>query len=328
MTGSRWPVAALALLTLIPLAGAPHEGAQDDEPHRRRSTLYVALRGSAEVAVLSRDTAEVLATIPVGKSPTGLAARSDGDRIYVACAGAHTVQVIDGAARKVLDTVSLPHGAAPVHVVLSPDEKTLYVAASGLDAVYVLDAPSLQQTGEIAVGRQPVRLAVSPDGRRLYALCAQSGRVDIVDTSLMKVIASPSVGSRPGDLALDPASGTVYVVRPGAPALHSIAEGAAQATETSIEAPAESLAVDGAAGRLLLASPTAGRISILAPATGASTKVIPVADVSRLVIDTEGQLLYALSARRGLLIYVNRILGAVEREVQVGKEPWDLVLIP
>jgi YVTN family beta-propeller protein len=316
-------------LALCFLAGAVGIGQEEaEDPHRRRSTIYVAARGSSQVVALSRDTAERLATIEVGRSPSGLAARSDGDRIYVACAGSHSVQVIDGATRTVLDTITLAHGAAPAHLLLSPDERTLYVAASGLDAVYVLDASSLQQTAEIPVGRQPSRLAISPDGRRLFALCVKSGRVDILDTAAARVLASAPVGSLPSDIALDPQNGTVYVVRPGAPALHALPEGSAQAKEISIDAPAEALAVDSAARRVLAASPAAGRIAVLSPATGASTKIIRAAEVTRLAIDREGPRLYALSARRGVLLYVDRILGVVEREVPVGREPWDLVVIP
>lgn len=298
------------------------------DPHRRRSTIYVANRGSSDVMAFSRDSAELIATIPVGKSPSGLAARANGDRIYVASAGAHAVQVIDGATRSVLDTLSLPNGAAPAHLVLTPDERTLWVAGAGNDTVYAIDAGSLQEIAGIEVGRAPTRLAISPDGRRVYALCAQAGRLYIIDADGKRVIASPGVGSLPGDLAVDPVRGTVYVVHPGAPLLHAIEEGAVESKEIGIESPIDSIAVDGPSRRLLLASSITGRILLMSPSTAASIKIIPVNGVSRVVIDPEGRNLYALSAQRGVLITVNRIVGAVEREVKVGKEPWDLVLIP
>lgn len=311
-----------------PEATQPEETRPEEDPHRRRSTLYVSSTGTSEVVALSRDSGEIIARIPVAPRPMGLAARADGDRIYVACASGHAVQVIDGATRSVLDTIALQNGAAPSDLVLSQDERTLFVAATGLDAIYVLDAASLQQTAEIPVGRRPTRLALSPDGRRLYALSTGSGRVDIVDTVSRSVVASPLVGAKPDDMAVDPRLGSIYVVRGGAPALHRVEDGAAQAREISIEAPAEAVAVDPGSGRLFLASPATGRVLLLAPSTGASAKTIPVAEVTRLVVDPEGRFLYALSSRRGVLTWVNRILGTVEKEVPVGKEPWDVVLIP
>lgn len=307
-------------------APAPEDAPSD--PHRRRSTLYVAVRGAGTVVALSRDTGEVLATIPAGKLPSGIAARADGDRVYVASAGSHTVRVIDGATREVLDTVTLAHGAAPLHLALTPDGRSLYVAASGLDTVLALDAASLQETLEIAVGRKPVRLALSPDGRRLYVLCQGSARVDIIDTASARVVASVPVGAQPSDLALDPQTGTVYVVERGAPNLHVLQEGGARRRLLSLDGPAVSAAYDAGARRLALAMPAAGRIAIVLPSSGASTKTIRTPEVSRIALDPEGARLYALSARRGLLLVVDQVLGTVLKEVPVGEDPWDLVLIP
>jgi len=307
---------------------APTPTAPEIDPHRRGATIYVADRGSADVMAFNRDSGEPIATIPVGKAPSGLAATANGDRIYVASAGSHAVQVIDGATRTVLDTLSLPHGSAPAHLLLTADERTLWVAGSGNDTVYVIDAGSLQQTAEIEVGRAPTRLAISPDGRKIYALCSQAGRLDIIDAEARRVIASPSVGSLPGDLAVDPVRGTVYVVHPGAPLLHVVEDGAVTAREIGIESPIDSIVADGPSRRLLLASSFTGRVLLFSPATATSTKIIPVPEASRIVIDPEGRNLYAVSARRGVLIFVNRIIGSVEREVKVGKEPWDLILIP
>lgn len=298
------------------------------DPHQRRSTIYVAARGSAEVRVYSRDTGEEIATVSVGSLPSGLAARRDGDRIYVACAGSHTLEIIDGATRKVLDRVSFPHGTAPAHVVLDPLDQIAWVAASGTDQVIAVDTGSLQQVADVAVGREPSRLALSPDGRTLYVLCIKSGRVDIVDTVAMNVIGSVAVGARPSDLALNPATGDLFVVREDKPVLTIVTPGASQAMEVSIDMPAESLAVDNPGRRVLLAVPAAGQIAVVSPATGATTKVIDAPEVTRLVVDPDGARVYALSLRRDLLLVVDQMLGSVKQEIPAGRKPWDLVLIP
>jgi YVTN family beta-propeller protein len=316
-------VLGLAAWGLVPGQDEPPR-----DPHRRRSTIYLTLRGAGTVVALSRDTGEILATIPAGRLPAGIAARPDGDRVYVAASGSHAILVIDGATRAVLDTVRLAHGAAPLHLALDPDGRTLYVAASGLDAVLALDAGSLLEIASIAVGRRPSRLALSDDGRRLYVLCQGSATVDIVDTATARVAASVPAGARPADLAIDPRSGTVYVVEGGAPNLHVLQEGAARSRVLSLQGPAAAAAFDAAARRLVLAMPAAGRIAIVLPASGAATKVIRMAEASRVALDPEGARLYALSARRGLLAVVNHNLGTVEREIAVGEEPWDLVLVP
>jgi DNA-binding beta-propeller fold protein YncE len=298
------------------------------DPHRRRSTLYVTLRGAGEVVAFSRDSGEKIAAIEVGREPAGLAARRDGDRIYVASAGSHAVQIIDGASRTLLDTIALPHGSAPEHVALSPLQSAIYVAASGLDTVLAFDAGSLQQLWEAPVGRRPIRLAVSPDGRRVYVLCAGAGRLDILDAASGRTIGSVPAGSEASDLALDSASGALYVARAASASLLAIAEGSTQAREVSIDAPAESLAADPDTRRLVVAMPARGRIAVISPLTGAATRVIDAPDVSRLAVDPDGSTLYAVSARRGSLLIVHHVLGGVAREIPVGKQPWDIVLIP
>lgn len=316
----------IAMLPAVP-ARAQDDSAERD-PHRRRSILYVVSREAAKITAFSRDTAEIIATIETGRRPSGLAARTDGDRAYVACEGAHTVQVIDGATRKILDTLSLPHGAGPAHLVLGPRDGFLYVAASGQDLVYVVDPGGLREVAEIPVGREPRRLAISGDGTTLYAMDVAAGQVDIIDTASRAVVASVPVGSQPGDIAMAPEWDTVYVVRPGAPVLLAIAGGSAQGKEISMDVPAEAIAVDGAARRLLLAAPAAGRIAVVSPTTGAAVKVIDAPEISRVVADPDGTYVYAVSARKQVLLFVNRTLGTVERRVPLEDEPWDLVLVP
>jgi len=319
-------------LILIACAAASTVRAQGDsperDPHRRRSILYVVFRDAAKVTAFSRDDSELISTIETGRRPSGLAARTDGDRVYVACEGSHTVQVIDGATRKTLDTLSLPHGSSPAHVALGPRDGMLYVAAAGQDLVYVVDTAGLREVAEIAVGREPRRLAISADGSTLYVMDVAAGQVDIVDTVSRSVVASVPTGSQPGDIAVAPEWDTVYVVRPGAPVLLAISGGSSQGKEISMDVPAEAIAVDGAARRLLLAAPAAGRISIVSPSTGAAVKVIDAPEITRVAADPDGTYLYALSARKKVLLFVNRTLGTVERRVPLESEPWDLVLVP
>ncbi len=297
------------------------------DPHRRGSTLYVVGRTSSDVTALSRETGEILAVIPVGRRPSAIDARRDGDRIYVACSGAHTVEILDGARRVVLDTVPLTHGSAPEDILLGPDGTTLFVAATGRDAVIALDASSLLEVAEIPVGRRPMRLAIDRDGRRLYVLAEGAGRVEVIDTATRKVEVTHAVGTQPSDLALDPETGTLFVARAAAPILHAIMAGSAAPRELGLEAPAVSIAIDAIRRRLAAASPTTGSIHLISAATGASLKVIRATGITRVAGDPEGRYLYALDARRNLVVVFNQISGVREREIAVGKEPWDLVLI-
>src|SRR5581483_1347618 len=61
---------------------------------------------------LSASANYVVARIPVGRAPTGLAISPDGKRLYVANRTDDTISVIDTAAHRVASTISLGRGAA------------------------------------------------------------------------------------------------------------------------------------------------------------------------------------------------------------------------
>ena len=70
------------------------------------------------------DTASnmVVATVPVGSSPYGVAVTPDGKHAYVANIGSNNVSVIHTASNTVVATV--PVGTGPVGVAVTPDGTT------------------------------------------------------------------------------------------------------------------------------------------------------------------------------------------------------------
>ena len=71
------------------------------------------------VSVINTANNNVVATIPVGNFPNGLAVNPNGTRIYVVNYGDGTVSVIDTANNNVVATV--PVGFLPQMVAVSPD---------------------------------------------------------------------------------------------------------------------------------------------------------------------------------------------------------------
>jgi len=72
---------------------------------------YVSNNGSDTVTVVDTATNTVIAVIPVGDRPRGLAVTADGARVFVANEGDNTVSVISTASNTVVATV--PVGRAP-----------------------------------------------------------------------------------------------------------------------------------------------------------------------------------------------------------------------
>src|SRR5204862_4011269 len=74
------------------------------------------------VSVIDTATNTVVATIPVGVAPNGIAITPDGTRAYVTDDGSDTVSVIDTTTNTVIGTI--PVGVGPVAVAITPMPKS------------------------------------------------------------------------------------------------------------------------------------------------------------------------------------------------------------
>jgi YVTN family beta-propeller protein len=86
---------------------------------------YVTNFNSDTVSVISMATNTVVATIPVGSNPLGVAITPDGEFVYVTNSGAGTVSVISTASNTVVAT--MPVGSNPLGVAITPDGEFVYV---------------------------------------------------------------------------------------------------------------------------------------------------------------------------------------------------------
>ena len=80
------------------------------------SRVYVANGHAHSVSVIDAATNEVVAEVPVGRRPWGIAVSPDGSRIYTANGASNDVSVIDAAALRVVETV--PVGERPWGVTI------------------------------------------------------------------------------------------------------------------------------------------------------------------------------------------------------------------
>lgn len=104
------------------------------------------IASSGTVSIIDVRSARELTQVAVGLSPSALHVDpADGRLLYVACANSDTIEVIDLAARKILQTLStrpldgLPFGSMPNGISVT---ERIYVSNAGNNAVAVLDRPS------------------------------------------------------------------------------------------------------------------------------------------------------------------------------------------
>jgi YVTN family beta-propeller protein len=89
--------------------------------------------------VIDTRTNKVVATVPVGTAPTGVALAPDTKHAYIASAGSHDVSVLDTATNTVTASIAIPAGSSPTSVAVTPDGKAAYVAGGATNSVSVLE---------------------------------------------------------------------------------------------------------------------------------------------------------------------------------------------
>ena len=101
-----------ARLCLLSVIGAAWLLAVDIAPVQAASLAYISNALGNTVSVIDTTTQIVIATVPVGTEPYGVAVNPAGTRVYVANLLDNTVSVIDTTTQTVIATVSV--GTGPI----------------------------------------------------------------------------------------------------------------------------------------------------------------------------------------------------------------------
>src|SRR5438552_1027816 len=187
----------LGVLVLSPVvwAGAPQ--------------AYITNLNDGTVSVIDTASNTVMATVPVGNFPNGVAVTPDGAHVYVANVGDGTVSVIDTASNGVIATVTV--GGGPVGVAVTPDGARVYVGNFSGNTVSVIATATNTVTATVTVGLNPEGIAVTPDGTRVYVANFNANTISVIATASNTVTATVTVGANPAGVAVTPDGAHVYV---------------------------------------------------------------------------------------------------------------------
>jgi len=122
------------------------------------STIYLTDNAyknvnSPSVSVVDAATHSLIATIPVGRGPFGIALTPDGSKAYVADYDDNAISVIATSTNTVIATISV--GVQPQGIAFTPDGSRAYVTNLGSNNVSVIDTASNTVSGSISVGNRP-----------------------------------------------------------------------------------------------------------------------------------------------------------------------------
>src|SRR5437762_1855554 len=170
---------------------------------------YITNLSDGTVSVIDTASNTVMATVPVGNFPNGVAVTPDGAHVYVANVVDGTVSVIETAGNTV--TATVPVGLFPFGVAVTPDGAHVYVANQGGGNVSVIATASNTVTATVTVGPSPTGVAVTPDGTRVYVANFNADTISVIATASNTVTATVTVGANPAGVAVTPDGARVYV---------------------------------------------------------------------------------------------------------------------
>jgi len=115
----------------------------------------VTNQSANNVSVIDTASKSIMATVPVGNNPVGLAIAPDGAFAYIANYLSNSVSVISTATNTVVNTIAV--GAAPITVAITPNGASAYVPNDGSNNVSVIDTASNTVTATNRRASQPSR---------------------------------------------------------------------------------------------------------------------------------------------------------------------------
>ncbi|SFV34070.1 YncE family protein [Hyphomicrobium facile] len=166
---------------------------------RADGRLFVGDWSANRVSIVDQTSGDVIARIPVGRSPAHLTLTRDGARLYVADREANSVAVIDAKRFEVL--TEIPVGRAPFALALSSDEKQLAVANVQSATLSIVDTSKLEIRSSAATRAMPYGVAITHDDAVVLVSNQQGGSISVIDAKTHAPRAEIKVGRYPEGVA-------------------------------------------------------------------------------------------------------------------------------
>jgi YVTN family beta-propeller protein len=173
--------------------------------------VYASATGTNELAVIDDQSLAVIARVPAGDYPDGIAYAAREKKIYVSDLHGKADTVIDATTNQGLATIQLGGGAGNSQYDASSDR--VFVTVDGREELAEIDPNSDQ-----VVGRYPLTgckgshgLLIDSENRLAFAACEENSKLVVFDLQSKKATAALAVGSDPDVLAFDAGLHRLYV---------------------------------------------------------------------------------------------------------------------
>ena len=270
---------------------------------------------------------EVIATIPVGSAPWGVAITPDGDRAFIGNSGETTtnnISVIDIAAQTVIRQINTGRNGA-AGVAITPDGSSVFVANYGHGSISIIDTSNYSDLVAVAGCVNPLSAASDLTGTNIYLAC-ESGRIVRIANAL-GFASTNVITSADGffDLALL-ATDIVYV---GGRAGNGTANRTSESSYVSLSriATAVSLSPDGSKAYV---GDVGGKFHVLDLASwNAIAATYPLGgDIRGIAMTPDGTQAYVVDRTGNQVKVIDVTDGSVLYVIPVGSQPQRIAISP
>jgi YVTN family beta-propeller protein len=146
-------------------------------------TLLISTVFSSEIGTANAQKYSVIATIPVGGNPSGVAVDPINGLVYVA--DSNTVSVISPATNTIVAYQYIVLGSDPVGVAVDPTNGFLYVSMAVPGTVYVVNPATNTVVANVLVGSVSPGssgVAINPTNGLVYVTNVRSNTVSVIST--------------------------------------------------------------------------------------------------------------------------------------------------
>ena len=159
--------------------------------------LFTANIGGDTISVIERNS---VTAIPVGKGPEAMDISPDGKELWTAHSRDGGVSIIDVAAKKVVQTLSLGTKRSN-RLKFTPDGKRVLITDLDGGELLVLDAATRNEVQRVKLGKMPEGILITKDGSRAYICVAGDDQIAILDLKTLQVTGHLVTGKGPDGMA-------------------------------------------------------------------------------------------------------------------------------
>lgn len=178
--------------------------------------LVVLNKSDGDVSWIDPETGDTAMRVPVGVGPHEAATSPDGTTVVVCNYGdrapGNTLSVLDGASKRVSQTIDLGEFTRPQGIQFLPDGKQVVVTSETRKTVIVVDLASAKVTATHETAQDASHMvALAPDAARAYVANIQSGSVSVLDLVAGERLANLATGRGAEGIAVHPQRPEVWV---------------------------------------------------------------------------------------------------------------------